>query len=169
MLIYLTSKSRAPGVDVSDDIPVEEIYLSVNDANDVQVLSDTDKDKNTDGKSEDDDQPVDLSVACAKESREENLCPVDYSKPNANATDQCVTADDQTDQNVTPVGDQETDEIIDTEPGADEPVEAQDDKSMHSDLLSDVDESVQDPGADTDTTVEYSEDTMAEIPVGQND
>ena len=64
---------------------------------------------------------------------------------------------------------QETDKIVDTEPGADEPVEAPDDKSMHSDLLSDVDKAVQDPGADTDTTVEYSEDTMAEIPVGQND
>ena len=67
---------------------MEEIDLSVNDANDVQVLSDIDKDKNTDGKSEDDDQPVNLSVAHAKESREENLHPVDYSKPNANATEE---------------------------------------------------------------------------------
>ena len=116
MPVYLTSRSRAPRVDVSDDIPVEEIDLSVNDANDVQVLSDIDKDKNTDGKSEDDDdQPVDLSVAHAKESREENLCSVDYSKPNANATDQCVSADDQTGQNVTPVGDQETNKTVDME------------------------------------------------------
>ena len=124
MPVYLTSRSRAPRVDVSDDIPVEEIDLSVNDANDVQVLSDIDKDKNTDGKSEDDDQPVDLSVAHAKESGEENLCPVDYSKPNANATDQCVSADDQTGQNVTPVGDQETNKTVDMECAQNEVVES---------------------------------------------
>ena len=70
----LTSRSRAPKVDVSssagpqtsDDIHVEEVDLTVNNAQDVQVLSDSAKDKNTDGMPEDlivsdiktdDDQP----------------------------------------------------------------------------------------------------------------
>ena len=91
---YLTSRSRAPRVDVSssvspqtsDDIRVEEIKLPVNNAEDVQVLSDSAKDTNSDGMSEDlivsdiktdDDQPLDLSIAHVKEGTDENLCPVD--------------------------------------------------------------------------------------------
>ena len=68
---------------------MEEVGLTVNNAQDVQVVSDSAKDKNTDGMPEDlivsdiktdDDQPVDLSVAHVKEGKDENLCPVDYSK-----------------------------------------------------------------------------------------
>ena len=163
-----------------------------------------------------------LSVAHVKECKDENLCPVDYSIQNANVTDQGVSADDQTGQNVAPVGDQETgtddktgdqelgaeqtfdqepyvDETLDEEPGADQtgdqepnadqPGNVQDDKSgvMYSDSQSDVDDtgeqelvaddqpgdvpdkSGDDTGDQSDITVEYSQETMAELPVGQNE
>ena len=82
---------------------MEEVDLSVDDAPDVQVVSDSANDENTDGTPEDlnvpdtktdDDQPVDLSIPYVKESKCENLCPVDFSFRNVNVTDQVVSVDD---------------------------------------------------------------------------
>ena len=107
----LTSRSRAPKVDVSasvsqqtsDEIHVEEVNLTVEDAQDVQVVSDSANDENTDGMPEDlnvpdiktdDGQPVDLSVAHVKECKDENLCPVVFSFRNVYVINQVVSADD---------------------------------------------------------------------------
>ena len=67
---------------------------------DVQVVSDSANDENTDGTPEDlnvpvktdDDQPVDLSIPYVKECKMKIY--VDFSFRNVNVTDQVVSVDD---------------------------------------------------------------------------